>query len=85
MEWTGARLDLEALKTLSIDLTEELQGLEEELIEMAGMEYNVNSPKQTGEVLFDHMKITDKAKKTKTGQYSTSEGELENTQQTPHY
>ncbi|NLA62855.1 MAG: DNA polymerase I [Bacteroidales bacterium] len=77
MEWTGARLDLEALKTLSIDLTEELQGLEEELIEMAGMEYNVNSPKQTGEVLFDHMKITDKAKKTKTGQYSTSEGELE--------
>lgn len=77
MEWTGARLDLEALKTLSIDLTEELQGLEEELIEMAGMEYNVNSPKQTGEVLFDHMKITDKAKKTKTGQYSTSEAELE--------
>ena len=77
MEWTGARLDLEALKTLSIDLTEELQGLEEEIIEMAGMEYNVNSPKQTGEVLFDHMKITDKAKKTKTGQYSTSEGELE--------
>ena len=77
MEWTGARLDLEALKTLSIDLTEELQGLEEELIEMAGMEYNVNSPKQTGEMLFDHMKITDKAKKTKTGQYSTSEGELE--------
>ena len=77
MEWTGARLDLDALKDLSTDLTEELQGLEEELIEMAGMEYNVNSPKQTGEVLFDHMKITDKAKKTKTGQYSTSEGELE--------
>ncbi len=77
MEWTGARLDLEALKQLSIDLTEELLGLESELIEMAGMEYNVNSPKQTGEVLFDHMKITDKAKKTKTGQYSTSEGELE--------
>ncbi|NLC49087.1 MAG: DNA polymerase I [Bacteroidales bacterium] len=77
MEWIGARLDLEALKELSIDFTEELAGLEEELIEMAGMEYNVNSPKQTGEVLFDHMKISEKAKKTKTGQYSTSEGELE--------
>ncbi|NLZ94621.1 MAG: DNA polymerase I [Bacteroidales bacterium] len=77
MEWTGARLDLDELKVLSKDLTEDLKGLESEIIEMAGMEYNVNSPKQTGEVLFDHMKITDKAKKTKTGQYSTSEGELE--------
>ncbi len=77
MEWIGARLDLEALKELSIDFTEELAGLEEELIEMAGMKYNVNSPKQTGEVLFDHLKISEKAKKTKTGQYSTSEGELE--------
>lgn len=77
MEWTGVRLDLDALKELSIDLTEELSVLEAQLIEMAGMEYNVNSPKQTGEVLFDHMKISDKAKKTKTGQYSTSEGELE--------
>ena len=76
MEWIGVRLDLDALKDLSTDLTEELLGLESELIEMAGMEYNVNSPKQTGEVLFDHMKISDKAKKTKTGQYSTSEGEL---------
>ncbi|MDD4727163.1 MAG: DNA polymerase I [Dysgonamonadaceae bacterium] len=77
MEWTGARLDLDALKQLSVELTEELIGLEAEIIEMAGIEYNVNSPKQTGEVLFDHMKIVDKAKKTKTGQYSTSEGELE--------
>ena len=77
MEWIGVRLDLEALRQLSIDLTKELSTLEAEIIEMAGMEYNVNSPKQTGEVLFDHMKISDKAKKTKTGQYSTSEGELE--------
>ena len=77
MEWIGVRLDLDALKQLSIELTEELISLEAELIEMAGMEYNVNSPKQTGEVLFDHMKISEKAKKTKTGQYSTSEGELE--------
>ena len=77
MEWIGVRLDLEALKQLSIDLTKELSTLEAEIIGMAGIEYNVNSPKQTGEVLFDHMKISDKAKKTKTGQYSTSEGELE--------
>lgn len=77
MEWIGVRLDLEALRQLSIDLTKELSTLEAEIIGMAGIEYNVNSPKQTGEVLFDHMKISDKAKKTKTGQYSTSEGELE--------
>ena len=77
MEWTGVRLDLEALRLLSIDLTKELANLETEIIEMAGIEYNVNSPKQTGEMLFDHLKINDKAKKTKTGQYSTSEGELE--------
>ena len=48
MEWIGVRLDLEALKQLSIDLTKELSTLEAEIIEMSGMEYNVNSPKQTG-------------------------------------
>ncbi|MGV8962095.1 MAG: DNA polymerase I [Candidatus Saccharimonadaceae bacterium] len=77
MEWIGVRLDLEALKQLSVELTEELIGLETEIIEMAGIDYNVNSPKQTGEILFDRLKIIEKAKKTKTGQYSTSEGELE--------
>ena len=77
MEWTGVRLDLEALKVLSEDLTEDMRVLEEEIIELAGIDYNVNSPKQTGEMLFDHLKIVEKAKKTKTGQYSTSEGELE--------
>ena len=77
MEWTGVRLDLDALRLLSIELTDELNTLETEIIKMAGMEYNVNSPKQTGEMLFEHLKINDKAKKTKTGQYNTSEGELE--------
>lgn len=77
MEWTGVGLDWDALKESSDELTAELAGLEAEIIEMAGVEYNVNSPKQTGEVLFEHMKITDKAKKTKSGQYSTSESELE--------
>lgn len=77
MEWTGVRLDLDALKQLSAELTEELYGVEKEIIQMAGIDFNVNSPKQIGEVLFDRMKIVEKAKKTKTGQYSTSESELE--------
>ena len=82
MEWAGVRLDTDALKELSEELNKELQQIEEEIIEMAGMEFNVNSPKQTGEVLFDHLKIATKAKKTKTGQYSTSESELEKYQDT---
>ncbi|MDO5663931.1 MAG: DNA polymerase I [Bacteroidia bacterium] len=77
MEWTGVRLDLDALADLSKELTEELIQIEMEIIEMAGMDFNVNSPKQIGEVLFDRMKIIEKAKKTKTGQYSTSEDELQ--------
>ncbi len=77
MEWAGVRLDTDALKELSESLNKELTQIENEIIEMAGMEFNVNSPKQTGEVLFDHLKIAAKAKKTKTGQYSTSESELE--------
>ena len=77
MEWTGVRLDLNALAQLSEELTADLQAIEKEIIEMAGVDFNVNSPKQIGEVLFDRMKIVEKAKKTKTGQYSTSEAELE--------
>lgn len=77
MEWEGVRLDLDALAELSKELTEELNQIEIEIIELAGMDFNVNSPKQIGEVLFDHLKIINKPKKTKTGQYSTSEAELE--------
>lgn len=77
MEWTGVRLDLKALSELSRELTDELIHIEKEIVEMAGMDFNVNSPKQIGEVLFDRMKIMEKPKKTKTGQYSTSEAELE--------
>ena len=80
MEWEGARLDLDALAVLSKEMTQELHQVETEIIEMAGVEFNVNSPKQIGEVLFDHLKIVDKAKKTKTGQYKTSEEELEKLQ-----
>lgn len=77
MEWTGVRLDLEALNDLSTQYSAELRQIEQEITEMAGFAFNVNSPKQIGEVLFDRLKITDKAKKTKTGQYKTSEEELE--------
>lgn len=77
MEWTGVRLDLEALNDLSKEYTAELMQIEREIMEMAGTEFNVNSPKQTGEVLFDRMKIVERPKKTKTGQYKTSEEELE--------
>lgn len=77
MEWTGVRLDLEALKELSWQYSAELESIEHEIAAMAGIPFNVNSPKQIGEVLFDRLRIADKPKKTKTGQYKTSEEELE--------
>ncbi len=76
MEWTGVRLDLNALAQLSEELTAELQQIEAE-IDIAGEEFNINSPKQIGEILFEKMKIIEKPKKTRTGQYSTSEDELQ--------
>lgn len=77
MEWSGVRLDLKALDELSIRYTAELQRIEKEITDMAGIEFNVNSPKQIGEVLFDKLMIVEKPKKTKTGQYKTGEEELE--------
>jgi DNA polymerase-1 len=77
MEWTGVRLDLKALEELSCQYSDELKKIEKEIIEMAGVDFNINSPKQIGEVLFDRLKIVDKPKKTKTGQYKTGEEELE--------
>ena len=77
MERTGVRIDSEALKQSSIILTEEMGLLEKEIHEIAGFEFNVSSPMQVGEVLFDRLKLDDKAKKTKTGQYSTAEDVLE--------
>jgi len=65
------------LEELSKQFTEELLQIEKEITEMAGIDFNINSPKQIGEVLFSRMKIADRAKKTKTGQYKTSEEELE--------
>lgn len=84
MEWSGVRLDLDALAELSGELNKELTGIEKEIIDIAGEEFNVNSPKQVGEILFDKLKISDKPKKTRTGQYSTSEEELEKVRSKHH-
>lgn len=73
METAGVLLDTDALTESSKRITEELVKLEEEIHAMATVEVNINSPKQIGEVLFDVLKIVDKPKKTKTGQYVTSE------------
>lgn len=77
MELTGVTLDTVALKQSSDTLTAELKRLEKEIYEAAGMKFNINSSKQVGDVLFEHLKIEEKAKKTKTGSYSTSEDILE--------
>ncbi|MFT3751464.1 MAG: DNA polymerase I [Paludibacter sp.] len=77
MERTGVRIDSEALRQSSEILTDEMLKLEKEIHEMAGYEFNVSSPAQVGEILFDRLKLDDKAKKTKTGQYSTAEDVLE--------
>lgn len=77
MEKTGVRIDGDALRQSSEVLTTEMLHLEKEIHKLAGMEFNVSSAKQVGEVLFIRMKIDDKAKKTKSGQYSTSEDVLE--------
>jgi DNA polymerase-1 len=77
MEFNGVRIDSDALKQSSLILTEEMLVIEKEIHNMAGTSFNVSSPAQVGEVLFDQLKLDDKAKKTKTGQYSTSEDILE--------
>ncbi len=73
MELAGARIDVKALKEYSVNLTEQMNRLEAECHQLAGIQFNTASPAQVGEVLFDHLKIDPKAKKTKTGQYSTTE------------
>lgn len=77
MERNGVRIDSEALRQSSEILTAELLNIEKEIHDMVGYSFNVSSPAQVGEILFDRLKLDDKAKKTKTGQYSTSEDILE--------
>ena len=73
MEAAGVRIDVDKLKKAEISLTEELNTLEQKIYALAGEAFNINSPKQVGELLFDKLKLDNKAKKSKTGQYSTSE------------
>ena len=78
MEWNGVRIDTEALKQTSAHYTERMNQIEQEIYTLAGESFNIASPKQVGDILFDKLKITDKAKKTKSkGQYITSEEVLE--------
>ena len=76
MEIEGINLNTEFLKNLSNHLTEDICRLEKKIYEQAGEEFNIASPKQLGVVLFENMKLVDKPKKTKTGQYSTAEDVL---------
>lgn len=77
MELTGVRIDEGALNDAAADIEKKLALLEEEIYSLAGEEFNVGSPSKVGEILFDKLKLSEKAKKTKTGQYSTSEDILE--------
>ena len=73
MEAAGVRVDVSKLKQAEATLTVELEQLEHRIHEMAGEPFNVNSPRQVGELLFDKMQLDTKAKRSKNGQYSTSE------------
>jgi len=77
MEYNGVRIDTEALKETSAIFTDRADAIEHRIYELAGHSFNISSPRQVGDVLFTEMKITDKPKKTKTGQYVTSEEELQ--------
>ncbi|MCH1473473.1 MAG: DNA polymerase I [Bacteroidia bacterium] len=77
VEIEGIRVDDKFLKDYSIELERMSNEIEKSIYEMSGMTFNIASPKQLGEVLFDHLKIDAKAKKTKTGQYKTDEATLE--------
>jgi len=73
MECEGVKVDIVALNEFSKQLETEIRLVEKEIYNKAGCEFNISSPKQLGEILFERLKIDDKAKKTKTGQYATGE------------
>lgn len=76
VERNGVKIDVDALKTFSLSLEKDIKRLEELIFEKAGVQFNIASPKQLGEVLFDKLALDPKAKKTKTGQYKTGEDVL---------
>ena len=77
MEMNGVCLDTESLKETSDILTKRMLDIEKRIYELAGEQFNIASPKQVGDILFEKLKIVEKAKKTKTGQYVTSEDVLQ--------
>ena len=77
MEINGVKIDTDSLKETSKVLTERMNEIEKRIFELAGEEFNISSPKQVGDILFAKMKITDNPKKTKTGQFVTSEEVLQ--------
>ncbi len=76
MEWEGVCLDTGVLQQISDEITADIQQLEKAVFELAGTTFNLDSPKQLGDVLFNKMKIVEKPKKTKTGQFATNEDVL---------
>lgn len=77
MEMNGARIDTQSLAETSREFTQRMDDIEQKIYQAAGTEFNISSPRQVGEVLFERLKIADKAKRTKTGQYVTSEEVLQ--------
>ena len=76
MEMEGIKIDIDALADFSKELEQKIVELNDNVQQLAGTPFNLASPKQLGQILFEHMKLVDKPKKTKTGQYSTSEDTL---------
>jgi len=73
MEFEGVMIDRKALEQMSEALRKDLETVQAEIFKLAGTSFNLNSPRQLGEILFEKMQLADKAKKTKTGQYATGE------------
>lgn len=73
MEFTGVSINSEALKQFSVSLNERIAEKEKEIYTLSGYEFNISSPRQVGELIYDRLKIVEKPRKTKTGLYSTSE------------
>lgn len=77
MEMNGARIDIDSLAETSRIFSDEMATIEKKIYELSGSEFNISSPRQVGEILFEKLKIVEKAKRTKTGQYVTSEDVLQ--------
>jgi DNA polymerase-1 len=76
MEFEGVKVDVQALHKMSDELRIEIERVQKEIYTLSGTEFNIGSPKQLGEILFDQMKLIEKPKKTKTGQFATGEDVL---------